>query len=160
MTFFHFAGEFSIKPLTDSFDAEYEYITNDDNLFYFRTNKNSSNFRVARMDIHNPNVANWVDIVPEHEKDVLDSAHCVDNDKLVIIYIRDVINVIEIRQLQTGNFVQKLDIPIGTLVSFSGRRKQSEIFFHLTSFLTPGILFHYDFNKHEAPQACRSINQH
>jgi prolyl oligopeptidase len=145
-------GEFSIKPLVAQYDAEYDYITNDDNLFYFRTNKNAPNFRIAMLDIHNPKPENWKDIVPEHDKDVLDSAQCVHGDNLVVIYIRDVINIIELHELKSGKFVRQIDIPIGTIVSFSGRRKQSEVFFYLTSFLTPGIMYHYDFNKHDVPQ--------
>lgn len=146
------SSEFVIRPLVARYDAEYSYITNDDHLFYFRTNKNAPNFRIVRLDIHRPEPENWIDIVPEHGKDVLDTAICVHGNKLAIIYIRDVINVIVLHQLQSGQLIRQIDIPIGTIVSFNGRRKHSEVFFYLTSFLTPGIMYHYDFNKHDAPQ--------
>lgn len=84
-------------------------------------------------------------------KDVLDWATCVNHDILVVGYIRHVVNVIELRKLSDGSFIRELKFPIGTITSFTGKRKYSEIFYYLTSFLTPGIIYHYDFNVHDEP---------
>ncbi|KOB77090.1 Prolyl endopeptidase [Operophtera brumata] len=64
--------------------------------------------------------------------DVLDWATAVDNDKLVIHYVRD---------------VKTFDLDVGSIVGFSGKKTQSEIFYHFTSFLSPGVIFHVDFKK-------------
>jgi len=98
-----------------------------------------------------------VDVVPQNEKDVLDWAYAVNKDVLVVCYIRDVVSVIELHSLTDGKFLRELKFPIGTITSFSGKRKHSEIFYHLTSFLTPGIIFHYDFAKTEDPKVFREI---
>jgi prolyl oligopeptidase len=40
--------------LIDNFDACYSYITNDDNIFYFETNKNAPKNKVISIDFENP----------------------------------------------------------------------------------------------------------
>lgn len=46
---------------------------------YFRTSKDAPNYRIATMDFSKPIVEDsWISVVPEHEKDVLDWAACVN----------------------------------------------------------------------------------
>ena len=120
-------------------------MTNDGNICYVRTNKNAPNFRLVKIDLKSPAIDNWVDLIPEHQKDVLDWCAVANNDVLISCYIRDVVNILEIRKLSDGSLVRQLDIPIGSITGFSGKRKQNEIFYYFTSFLTPGIIYHYDF---------------
>lgn len=56
----------------------------------FRTNKNAPNYRLISVDLEKPAEENWTTLLAEHEKDVLDWAHCVDKNKLVIGYLHDV----------------------------------------------------------------------
>lgn len=41
--------------------------------------------------------------------------------------------------------IRKFPLEIGTIVSFGGHKKYSEVFYQLVSFLTPGSIFKYDF---------------
>lgn len=65
----------------------------------------------------------------------------------MVCYIRDVVNVIELRKLEDGTVTRTLEFGIGSITGFSGKRKQNEIFYYFTSFLTPGIIYHYDFKQ-------------
>ena len=58
----------------------------------------------------------------------------------------DVVNVIEVYDLHTGKYLFDVDTPIGTISSISGRIQDQEFFFKLTTFLSPGIIYHYDFS--------------
>lgn len=47
---------------------------------------------------------------------------------------------------------------IGTIVSLSGKKKYSEVFFNFSSFLNPGTIYHYDFtSKDFQPKIHREI---
>lgn len=46
---------------------------------YFRTSKDAPNYRIATIDFSKPITEDsWTSVVPEHEKDVLDWAACVN----------------------------------------------------------------------------------
>lgn len=68
----------------------FQYITNKDNKFIFRTNKNAPNYKVVIIDFNNPAEENWIDLIPEHPKDVLEWGHIINNDMIVICYLKDV----------------------------------------------------------------------
>nr|XP_029715191.1 prolyl endopeptidase-like [Aedes albopictus] len=135
-----------VKVVTE-FDSDYDYITNEGSLFSFRTNKTAPNYRVVNIDFDSPAMDNWKTLIEEHPKNVLDWSTCVNKDRVVLGYIDDVKSVLQVHSLHDGSFVSKFPLEIGTVVGFSGKKKYSEIFYHFVSFLTPGIIYHYDFAK-------------
>ncbi|BFI40336.1 prolyl oligopeptidase [Marchantia polymorpha subsp. ruderalis] len=137
-----FRGSTDMLPfqkLVDNFDAQYTYVANDGSVFTFTSNKDAPKCKVTRVDLENPTV--WTDIIPESETDVLSSATCVNEQQLVVCYLSDVKHVLQVRDLQTGNFLYQLPLDIGSVSSVSGRREEREIFFRFTSFLNPGTIF-------------------
>ncbi|XP_041975742.1 prolyl endopeptidase isoform X2 [Aricia agestis] len=140
-------GRLPLTQIVHKFEADYEYITNDGSVCIFRTNKNAPNYRLIKIDLLNPAEENWETLIPEHPKDVLDWATAVDNDKLVIHYVRDVKSVLQLHELNSGEHIQTFDIGVGSVGGFSGKRNQSEIFYHFVSFLSPGIIYRVDFNE-------------
>lgn len=152
-------GKLELTPIYTTFDSEFEYVTSDGEVVYARTNKSAPNFRVVKFHLDKVDPASWTDVIPENEKDVLDWCHCVNQDVLVVCYLRDVVSKIELHKLNDGSLIKELDLPIGSVTSFSGKRKQSEIFYYMTSFLTPGLIYHYDFNRHSDPQVFRDVSK-
>ena len=129
--------------LIDNFDAMYYYIANNDTTFTFQTNKNAPRSKLVRVDLNKPNI--WTDVLPEHEKDVLVTAELANRNKLIVCYLRDVKHVIEIRDYETGQFLYRLPIDIGT-VRISAKRFDSIAFVSFTSFLTFNITYQIDLS--------------
>ncbi|XP_053693083.1 prolyl endopeptidase isoform X1 [Sabethes cyaneus] len=143
-------GKLDLVKVVTEFDSDYDYITNEESIFSFRTNKAAPNYRVVNIDFNNPAAENWTTLIEEHPKNVLDWSTCVNKDKIVLGYIDDVKSVLQVHKLQDGSFVSKFPLEIGTIVGFSGKKKYSEIFYHFVSFLTPGIIYHFDFAREDA----------
>lgn len=125
--------------LVDNFDASYDHVANDDTIFTFRTNKSAPKYKLVRVDLNDPSL--WTEVLNENEKDVLESAVAVNGNQMVVNYLSDVKNVLQLRDLKTGTLLRHLPIEIGTVSSISGRRKDSIFFTGYTSFLIPGIIY-------------------
>ncbi|XP_057435121.1 uncharacterized protein LOC130727869 isoform X2 [Lotus japonicus] len=137
-----FRNENALLPfvkLIDKFEAQYEVIANDDTVFTFLTNKDAPKYKLVRVDLKEPTA--WADVVQESEKDVLESACAVNDNQLILSYLSDVKNVLQVRDLKTGSLLHQLPIDIGTVSGISARREDSVVFISFTSFLSPGIIY-------------------
>ncbi|XP_057871570.1 uncharacterized protein LOC131077977 [Cryptomeria japonica] len=142
-------GMLHFIKLVDNFDAHYHLILNNQTSFTFRTNKNASRYKLACVDIREPE--SWKDMIEESKIDVLVSAHAINNDKLLICYLRDVKYVLQVRHSETGQLLHNLSIDIGTISGISGRRDDSVAFINFRSFLTPSIIYECNLDS-EKPE--------
>jgi len=151
-------GKLEFTKVFTRFEADFDYITNEGPIFSFRTNKGAPNYHVVNINFDEPAEDKWAVLIKEHSKNVLDWCSCVDKDKVILGYIEDVKSQLQANSLKNGAELFKFSLPIGTIVGFSGDKKYSEIFYHFVSFLTPGIIYRYDFaNKDEKPQQFREV---
>ncbi|GJP29477.1 hypothetical protein CLOM_g16746 [Closterium sp. NIES-68] len=86
----------------------------------------------------------WVEVIGESEGDVMEWIRCVNHDMLLLCYMRDVTNVLEIRSLADGSLLSTVPVPLGAISSSSGRRMDSEVFFSFESFLSPDTVYRCD----------------
>ncbi|KAM7252825.1 hypothetical protein ACFE04_025443 [Oxalis oulophora] len=135
--------------LVDDFDAQYHLVANDGTLFTFLTNKNAPKYKLVRVDLNHPNT--WNDVIPESERDVLESANAVNGKQMIVSYLSDVKYVLQIRDLESGSLLHQLPIDIGSVDEISARRKDSTVFIHFTSFLTPAIIYQCNLQS-EVPE--------
>ncbi|XP_062520515.1 prolyl endopeptidase-like [Corticium candelabrum] len=142
-------GILPFVKLVDNFDAEYEYICNDGTLFTFKTNLNAPRYKLINIDFNKPEMEHWSDKVAEHEKDVLEWATGINQNRLVLCYLSDVKNVLQLHDMSTSKHLITFPLEVGTVCGFSGKRKHSEMFYHFVSFLTPGIIYHCNFTDND-----------
>jgi prolyl oligopeptidase len=139
-------GKLKLTEVVTEFVADFEYITNDKNSFYFHTNKNASNYRIVKIDFDNPKESEWKDLISEHPKDVLDWAHAINENMLVVCYLQDVKNIMQLYDLNSGERLHEFKLDVGTISAISGKKHHKEMFFSFCSFLTPNIIFKVDFD--------------
>ncbi|KAK6630387.1 hypothetical protein RUM44_005054 [Polyplax serrata] len=140
-------GKLPITEIVGRLEADYEYVTNVGTEFIFRTNKNASNYRLIKINFESPTEDGWTTLVKEHPTDVLDWAVPINKNKLMICYMHDVTDVLQYHELSDGKLIHKFKMEIGNVVGFSGKKKYSEVFFKVTSFLTPGIVYRCELNS-------------
>eukprot|EP00210_Caulerpa_lentillifera_P007485 g7151.t1 len=132
-----------VKDLVKDINASYQYIANEGTVFTFKTNKNAPRYKVVQVDLQTPK--QWKDVIPEHECDVLQWACATKGDFMVVCYLRDVANVLEVRKITTGEKLGTIPIPqFGAITSFSSKRELSEIFFTFQSFIHPKTIYKYN----------------
>ncbi|XP_067274257.1 prolyl endopeptidase [Pseudorasbora parva] len=133
--------------LIDNFDAEYEYVTNEGTVFTFKTNLDAPQYRLINIDFAQPSVSQWKELIPQHDKDVIVFATCTYSSFLFVCFLHDVKNVLKMFHLSSGEEIRTFPLDVGSIVGFTGRKKDSEIFYSFTSFLSPAIIYHCDLTK-------------
>ncbi|XP_063079726.1 prolyl endopeptidase isoform X2 [Engraulis encrasicolus] len=133
--------------LIDNFDAEYEYVTNEGPVFTFKTNLEAPRYRLINIDFSQPSMDAWKELLPQHDKDVIVFATCTYSNFLFVCFLHDVKNVLKMFRLASGEEVRTFPLDVGSLMGFTGRKKDSEIFYYFTSFLSPAVIYHCDLTK-------------
>jgi prolyl oligopeptidase len=129
--------------LIDIPDAEYSFVNNIGNIFYFFTDKEAPRGRVVAIDINNPSYANWREIIPE-QVDVLESAKMV-NGSIIAKYLHDAHSQLKFYSTG-GELTGQIELPaLGAVYKINGGNKDRELFYEFTSYLYPNTIFRYDF---------------
>ena len=130
-------------PITSGYDNDYDFVDNENDWLFIQTNYKAPNGRVISVDANNPSKENWMDLIPEKEDAVLQGV-TVAGDLLVARYMKNAVNYLEFFSRQ-GKSVRMFrpEIP-ATIESVSGDRKDSLLFFSITSFVYPSVVYKYN----------------
>ncbi len=69
---------------------------------------------------------------------------------LVVQYLRDAKPALEVRRLSDGHFLQDIPLTIGSIGKLSGHRNENMMFFSITTFLIPSIIYSFDLSNKTA----------
>lgn len=139
-------GKLNLEPVVEDFVADIDYVTNIGDDQYIHTNKDAPNFKFVKVNLASKEKT-FVDIIPNHKKDVLEGVFAARKDLVVCLYIRDVISFLEFRKLTDGSLVRQLDLPVGSVSLVRSKSRHDELFFKFTSFLIPDIVYHMKLDQ-------------
>ncbi|MDR0499370.1 MAG: prolyl oligopeptidase family serine peptidase [Holophagales bacterium] len=136
-------GEF--QPLFNDFDASYDFLGNDGDIFYIMTDQSAPRRRVIAVNINQPAPSAWRVIIPQADgRDVIASASLF-GDKIAVTWKIDVLNQVKLYDLDKGKIIRQIRFGgVGTLTGFGGKRNDSEAYFSFTSYNEPPTIYRYD----------------
>ena len=138
------------QELVTEWAASYYVIDNaseGSSLLFLQTNKNAPKEKVVTFDLANPDQG-FTDHIAEDPNAVLSSASIHNQDKLILIYSRDVKDEIYLHDLKSGDRIERIgEDLIGTVGGLSGRREDDQLFFTFSNFVSPGQTYRYQFKK-------------
>ncbi|HLO50944.1 MAG TPA: prolyl oligopeptidase family serine peptidase [Kamptonema sp.] len=131
--------EAKVIELINEFDAEYGFIDNEGDIFWFQTDLDAPRRRVIAIDTK---TKTSTEIIPQ-AAETLQSIGILNN-QFVSSYLKDAYTQIKIFNLE-GSFVREIALPgIGSAGGFGGKRHDTETFYVYTSFTNPNTIYHYD----------------
>lgn len=133
------AANMSFAKVVNEWIADYSYISNDGELFYFTSTKDAPKTKVIGVNI---STMGEVTLVGE-KASVLNFAAIV-GDTLLLAYLEDVKDVAYFASLAAPESLTKIPLPIGSIDAISCNRKKPMVSVKISSFLLPGRSYIFD----------------
>lgn len=128
-----------VIELISDFEAEYRFINNQGETFWFKTDLDAPMGRVIAIDI---TTRNSIQIIPE-TLETLEGVSTLNN-QFVALYLKDARSQVNIFNLD-GIPVREVELPgIGSVGGFDGKLHDTETFYSFTSFTTPPTIYKYN----------------
>ncbi|MEL7002335.1 MAG: prolyl oligopeptidase family serine peptidase [Bacteroidota bacterium] len=136
-----------IITVVDHFNNDHNVIHSVGDKIYIYTNFEAPNYRLVAMDINNPTVEGWVDVIPETENVLSASAA---GGYIFANYLEDAKTVVKQFSYE-GELVRNVELPgIGSAYGFGGKEDEKELYYTFTSFTYPPTIFKYDIESGES----------
>ena len=119
-------------------------VDNRDDMLFLVTNRDAPNQKLVRVSAKNPGVENWQEVIPETEH-VLSLAS--GGGYFFAEYMVDAISKVYKYDYE-GKQLQTIELPgVGSVSGFSGRTKDTTLYFSFANYKTPSSIYAYDVNK-------------
>uniref|UniRef100_A0A7S4V0K9 Prolyl endopeptidase n=1 Tax=Paramoeba aestuarina TaxID=180227 RepID=A0A7S4V0K9_9EUKA len=138
-----------LTPVVDDWIGSFSYLHSFGDFFLFMSNCKAEKYRILGIDVNDPAPEKWVEVIPEHSEDVLNSALYVKG-ALVCVYMHNAMERIEVFPLneewvnKKGKLEDSWDVELpgpGGISGLEGSHKHSEFFFSFLSFTDPGSIW-------------------
>ena len=119
-------GETAFTWLDKDFDNDFTLVGSKDQMLYLLTNYQAPRYKLIGIDVSKPDPANWLDIIPEHGKQVLESVNLAGG-KFIATYVKDAYHVASVYELD-GSPLHEVSLPgIGSLGGFSTKTQKDSM---------------------------------
>jgi prolyl oligopeptidase len=128
--------------LVGNFENNHNIVDNDGTRLIIQTDLNAPNNRIVEVDLRNPGIENWKDVVPETDNAM--QGVSTANKNLFVNYLKDASTLVKQYDYR-GKLIREVELPgIGSAGGFSGRVDENKIYYSFTSFTTPTSIYQYD----------------
>jgi prolyl oligopeptidase len=129
------------KVVAGNFDSDSYIIDNNGSKLYIVTNLHAPNGRIVTVDADKPGSENWTDFIAETENVLQPSTGA---GYFFANYLKDAISSVK-QYDRDGKLVREISLPgIGNASGFSGKKKDSEIYYSFTNYITPASIYRMD----------------
>ena len=127
-------------------DTDSQVIHNEGSKLFILTNRNAPNKKVVTVDAENPTPEHWIDLIPE-TKNALSVG--IGGGYIFTEYMVDAISKVYQYDVD-GTMIREVILPgVGSTGGFSGKKKETELYFSFTNYNTPGSTYKYNITTGE-----------
>lgn len=141
-----------VKPIVSEWIAQYEYVHNVGSTFYLHTDYGAPLKRVVKLNLDKVGFENWVDVIPQHPKNVLNSVQSMKNGSIMLVnYLENAHEKLKIFDYGTpSTLIKDVEMPgYGAVSISSGGPEDSEWFFKFQTFTDPGSVYRLDMDTYQ-----------
>lgn len=135
------------RTLLAGFDYDYLPVDCKDGKLYFMTNEGASNYALKRISLDDPSQVETV--IAEHERNLLEGVGTAGG-YLFASYLQDAQSRIA-QYDYDGQLIREIELPaIGTVGGFDAGKEDTELYYALTSYISPSTIYRYDIASGES----------
>eukprot|EP00735_Rhodelphis_limneticus_P008982 TRINITY_DN2440_c0_g1::TRINITY_DN2440_c0_g1_i2::g.8868::m.8868 TRINITY_DN2440_c0_g1::TRINITY_DN2440_c0_g1_i2::g.8868 ORF type:complete len:735 (+),score=192.16,sp/P48147/PPCE_HUMAN/48.95/0.0,Peptidase_S9_N/PF02897.10/6.8e-113,Peptidase_S9/PF00326.16/7.2e-72,Abhydrolase_5/PF12695.2/0.00033,Abhydrolase_3/PF07859.8/0.001,Esterase/PF00756.15/0.0016,Abhydrolase_1/PF00561.15/0.004,Peptidase_S15/PF02129.13/0.004,AXE1/PF05448.7/0.0096,Abhydrolase_6/PF12697.2/0.015,DLH/PF01738.13/0.033,BAAT_C/PF08840.6/0 len=132
----------TFQAVYDTFLAEWSYLTNNGETFFFQTTLDAPRYRVVKFDISDPKKVD--EVVPQDPgSGLISSCAVAHGNYLFVVWTMHAKDELHIYKL-SGEHLRKVTEGVGSVAELQCRKEDSLVFYQLTSYLQPGALYCMD----------------
>lgn len=131
------------ETVVNDIDARFTGLMGDDNLF-IHTDWKAPNGRILAMDLEDPGMENWKEIVPESEATI--RRFTVAGRKILVSYLKDVIPKVSVFDPDGSQVAEIIPPATGWMSSLYGTWRGAEAFYSFSAFHIPNTIYRYDLD--------------
>lgn len=130
------AKTFTITPVAELEDGKILAVTN----------KDAPRGQLVKIDLNQPEQANWQVIIPQHDTDVLDSA-MIHKGKLFTFYTEDTADAVRVFTPE-GQHLHNMPLPTQSVAGYARIQKDDDFFtMQISGWQSKGDVYRYDVEK-------------
>jgi prolyl oligopeptidase len=133
----------AIEPFLDAFDAQYDVVGNDGDLFYVLTDKGAPRYRLVAIDRRGHDPGAWRTVIPEDAGHAVLSSATMVGERFVVVWETDAHHVLRIHG-KDGSLEREVELPGLGRVEVSARRRDAEFFYSYMSWAHPTTIYRCD----------------
>ena len=124
-------------------NSQYSPIDVIDGTLYILTTNEAPKGKICKVDVKNPQLSNWVDVIPE-SKNVISGINLADG-KMIVTYDQDASHHAYVYTMD-GKILHEIALPTYGAIGISSDYKEKEIFYAFTSFAFPTTIYRYNID--------------
>ncbi len=134
-------GDGEFVPIAEGLDARFGGFAIDDD-FYLTTTLDAPNSRILRVDLNDPSMENWAELVPESVHAM--QGHMLAGDHLVVQYLENARSAVKVFTAD-GDYLHNVPLPdVSSAFDWTCDWRSPDILIGVSSYLIPPTSYRYD----------------
>jgi len=131
----------SLQLIADNYTYDHYLLDSEGSTLFIVTNHEAPNQKLVRVDVNNPKIDHWVDLIPQTENVLSISS---GGGYFFAEYMVGALSKV-FQYDQNGTLIGEVLLPgLGSAGSFGGKKEDTVLYYSFTNYATPGVIYQYD----------------
>ena len=130
-----------LQLIADNYTYDHYLLDSEGSTLFIVTNHEAPNQKLVRVDVNNPKIDHWVDLIPQTENVLSISS---GGGYFFAEYMVDALSKV-FQYDQNGTLIGEVLLPgLGSAGSFGGKKEDTVLYYSFTNYATPGVIYQFD----------------
>jgi len=131
----------SLQLIADNYTYDHYLLDSEGSTLFIVTNHEAPNQKLVQVDVNNPKIDHWVDLIPQTENVLSISS---GGGYFFAEYMVDALSKV-FQYDQNGTLIGEVLLPgLGSAGSFGGKKEDTVLYYSFTNYATPGVIYQFD----------------